>query len=233
MFDVLIINGNIVDGTGRSSYISDLGIKDGKIVAIGDLSASSAEKTIDAKGLVVAPGFIDIHTHSDMTHLIDPRAESQIRQGVTTEVIGQCGDGPTHGGPAGAESVEGGVGRRGWRDKEEKKAEKIEEYDRSSGTDRRRSSGIAVSVNGPYGSEVCDAPLLAETGRVRLLLPSLLAVGGRCWFEVFLVQQRAVLLGDLVLGNRLGEDGRRSFPDLLEHRPGPVTVFFEKIIFDK
>ena len=91
MLDVLITNGNIVDGTGRSSYLSDLGIKDGKITAIGDLSASSSEKTIDAAGLVVAPGFIDIHTHSDMSLLADPRAESQIRQGVTTEVIGQCG----------------------------------------------------------------------------------------------------------------------------------------------
>ena len=91
MFDVLITNGNMVDGTGRSAYLSDLGLKDGKITAIGDLSASSSEKTIDATGLVVAPGFIDIHTHSDMPLLADPRAESQIRQGVTTEVIGQCG----------------------------------------------------------------------------------------------------------------------------------------------
>jgi N-acyl-D-amino-acid deacylase len=91
MFDVLLINGKIVDGTGRSAYQSDLGIKDGKISSIGDLSAASSEKTIDVKGLVVSPGFIDIHTHSDMTHLVDPRAESQIRQGITTEVIGQCG----------------------------------------------------------------------------------------------------------------------------------------------
>ena len=91
MFDALIINGNIVDGTGRSSYLSDLGIKDGKIAAIGDLSASPSEKIIDATGLIVSPGFIDIHTHSDIPLLADPRAESQIRQGVTTEVIGQCG----------------------------------------------------------------------------------------------------------------------------------------------
>ena len=91
MFDVLITNGNIVDGTGRSSYLSDLGIKDGKITAIGDLSTSPSENKIDATGLVVAPGFIDIHTHSDMPLLADPRAESQIRQGVTTEVIGNCG----------------------------------------------------------------------------------------------------------------------------------------------
>ncbi|MBF0279487.1 MAG: D-aminoacylase [SAR324 cluster bacterium] len=91
MFDTLIRNGTVVDGTGRDSYVSDLGIKGGKITAIGDLSSSFAENTINAERMIVAPGFIDIHTHSDMPLLADPRAESQIRQGVTTEVIGNCG----------------------------------------------------------------------------------------------------------------------------------------------
>lgn len=90
-FDTIIKNGSIVDGSGRNSYVADLAIKDGKIAAMGDLAGAKAPNIIDAPGLLVTPGFIDIHTHSDATLLIDPRAESQIRQGVTTEVIGQCG----------------------------------------------------------------------------------------------------------------------------------------------
>ncbi len=90
-FDTILRNGSIVDGTGRSRYVADLGVRDGTVAVIGDLSAAQAVQTIDVTDLIVAPGFIDIHTHSDLTHLLDPRAESQIRQGVTTEVIGQCG----------------------------------------------------------------------------------------------------------------------------------------------
>ena len=90
-FDVLIRGGLIVDGSGGTSFVSDLGIADGRIVAIGDLAAAEAPHVIDATGQIVAPGFIDIHTHSDFSHFVDPRAESQIRQGVTTEAIGQCG----------------------------------------------------------------------------------------------------------------------------------------------
>ncbi len=90
-FDVLIRGGLVVDGSGRPGSIDDVAVVDGRIAAIGDLSGATAAKEIDATGKVVAPGFIDIHTHSDMAHFIDPRAESQIRQGVTTEAIGQCG----------------------------------------------------------------------------------------------------------------------------------------------
>ncbi len=92
-FDVLIRGGFVVDGTGGPGSVTDVGIDDGRITAIDDLSAAEAEAEveIDAGGKVVAPGFIDIHTHSDLTHFIEPRAESQIRQGVTTEAIGQCG----------------------------------------------------------------------------------------------------------------------------------------------
>ena len=90
-FDTVIKGGSIVDGTGQPAFNADLGISSGNITAIGDLSSAEAASVIDAANLVVAPGFIDIHTHSDFTHLLDPRAESQIRQGVTTEVIGQCG----------------------------------------------------------------------------------------------------------------------------------------------
>jgi N-acyl-D-aspartate/D-glutamate deacylase len=91
MFDILIKNGFIVDGSGRPGYRGDLGLAGGSVVAMGNLGEPEAEQVIDASGLVVAPGFVDLHTHSDISLLVDPRAESQIRQGVTTEVIGQCG----------------------------------------------------------------------------------------------------------------------------------------------
>ena len=90
-FDVIIRGGFVVDGTGSPGRDGDVAIDEGRIVAIDDLTGAAAATDIDATGKVVAPGFIDIHTHSDMAHFIDPRAESQIRQGVTTEAIGQCG----------------------------------------------------------------------------------------------------------------------------------------------
>jgi N-acyl-D-aspartate/D-glutamate deacylase len=91
MFDLLIENGFIVDGSGQPGFTGDVGITHDRVVAMGELGSSEAREIIDATGLVVAPGFVDIHTHSDLTLIVDPRAESQIRQGVTTEVIGQCG----------------------------------------------------------------------------------------------------------------------------------------------
>jgi N-acyl-D-aspartate/D-glutamate deacylase len=93
MLDLLIRNGTVFDGTGSPGRNADLGIEGNRIAAIGDLSALEAHETIDAAGLVVAPGFIDIHSHSDITLLIDPRAQSSIAQGVTTEIIGNCGHG--------------------------------------------------------------------------------------------------------------------------------------------
>ena len=93
MFDIKIINGLIVDGTGKKAFAADLAINGDKIVAIGDLSKEDAKKVIDAKGQMVAPGFIDFHTHSDYTILFDQRACSRIHAGVTTNVIANCGIG--------------------------------------------------------------------------------------------------------------------------------------------
>ena len=92
--DIIIKNGNIIDGTGKIEYPADIGIRDGKIVAIenyGILKEDSAAQVIDAKNLKVSPGFIDIHSHTDTGLFINPNAESKIRQGVTTEVSGQDG----------------------------------------------------------------------------------------------------------------------------------------------
>jgi len=90
-FDIVIINGHIIDGTGSPWYSGDIGIRDGRIAAIGNLSASDRKKTIDAKGKVVAPGFIDMLGQSEITILVDPRLPSKIFQGITTEVTGEGG----------------------------------------------------------------------------------------------------------------------------------------------
>ena len=90
MYDLLIRNGRIIDGTGSAPYAADIGVTDGDIAAIGRLEGEAA-KTIDAGGLVVAPGFIDLHTHSDLSFLLDPTAQSKVRQGVTLELAGNCG----------------------------------------------------------------------------------------------------------------------------------------------
>ena len=91
--DLIIKNGKIIDGTGNPWYKADLSIENGKIAEIGQLKNISAGKIIDAKGLVVSPGFIDIHSHADATNFINPKQESTIRQGITTHIAGNCGYG--------------------------------------------------------------------------------------------------------------------------------------------
>ena len=88
-YDLVIRNGRIVDGTGNPWFYADVAIRDDRIVTIGQLDNTEGENTIDADGLVVAPGFIDMHSHSDFLLLEDGNAQSKIRQGVTTEVLGE------------------------------------------------------------------------------------------------------------------------------------------------
>src|SRR5690242_19372069 len=90
-YDLLIRGGLVFDGSGGTGRRADLAVRDGKIAAIGDLAGARAAKSVDAIGLAVAPGFIDIKTHSDFTLPINPKAESKVRQGVTTEIVGHCG----------------------------------------------------------------------------------------------------------------------------------------------
>ena len=95
-FDILIRGGLVVDGSGSPGYRADVGILDGRIARIGDLSLAAAERTVDAAGLVVSPGFVDMHNHSDQSLLDEPKCESMIRQGVTTMALGEGGSmGPT------------------------------------------------------------------------------------------------------------------------------------------
>jgi dihydroorotase/N-acyl-D-amino-acid deacylase len=88
-FDVVIRHGHIIDGTGSPWYAGDVGIRDGRIATIGELSGVAAKRTIDAQGKVVAPGFIDMLGQSELTMLVDPRVPSKIFQGITTEITGE------------------------------------------------------------------------------------------------------------------------------------------------
>ncbi|MGA2643475.1 MAG: D-aminoacylase [Candidatus Sulfotelmatobacter sp.] len=90
-FDIVITSGHIIDGTGSPWYSGDLGIRDGKVGAIGNLAAAPRKRTIDAAGKVVAPGFIDMLGQSELTILVDPRLPSKIYQGITTEITGEGG----------------------------------------------------------------------------------------------------------------------------------------------
>ena len=88
-FDLVLTNGHIIDGTGSPWYSGDLGIREGKIAAIGNLANAPRKRTIDVQGQVVAPGFIDMLGQSEMTILVDPRLPSKIYQGITTEITGE------------------------------------------------------------------------------------------------------------------------------------------------
>src|SRR6202035_5142132 len=90
-WDILIRGGTLYDGSGRPGESGDLAIAGGRVAALGPALSGAAERVIDAAGLAVTPGFIDIKTHSDFTLPINPKAESKVRQGVTTEIIGHCG----------------------------------------------------------------------------------------------------------------------------------------------
>ncbi len=106
MFDTIILNGIIIDGTKKSRYHSDIGIYNGNIKAIGNLNNSEAKNFINAENLIVSPGFIDIHSHSDLSLLVDPGGESKVHQGVTTEVTGNCSLSPFPTGKASPEILQ-------------------------------------------------------------------------------------------------------------------------------
>src|SRR5215471_3710839 len=88
-YDIVIYGGMVVDGSGNPWYRADVGIKDGRILKIGAIVPDAARKSIQAAEKVVSPGFIDLHTHSDIPLLVDGTAQSAVRQGVTLDVIGE------------------------------------------------------------------------------------------------------------------------------------------------
>ncbi|HLK48298.1 MAG TPA: hypothetical protein VKT49_09195, partial [Bryobacteraceae bacterium] len=90
-YDLVIRNGHVIDGTGSPWYAGDIAIRGGRIAAIGDLAGASTRRTIDARGMVVAPGFIDMLGQSELTILVNPHLPSKIYQGITTEITGEGG----------------------------------------------------------------------------------------------------------------------------------------------
>jgi N-acyl-D-amino-acid deacylase len=97
-YDILLKNGRVLDGAGTPWYLADIAIRNGRIAGIGRVDSRLADRVVDVDGLFVAPGFIDIHSHSDFALFDDPWMESKIRQGITTEVNGNCGTSPVPGG---------------------------------------------------------------------------------------------------------------------------------------
>src|SRR5688500_16562337 len=90
-YDLLIENGTVVDGSGEPGFVGVVAVRDGRLEIVRGPGESSAERRIDATGLIVAPGFIDLHSHSGLMIFADPLHEPKVRQGVTTEVIGVDG----------------------------------------------------------------------------------------------------------------------------------------------
>src|SRR5918992_2069253 len=88
-FDIVIHGGRLIDGSGNPWFYGDVAIKDGKIAGIGKFAPNSGRRAISAKGQVVTPGYIDMHTHSDQPIIADGNAESKVRQGVTLDIIGE------------------------------------------------------------------------------------------------------------------------------------------------
>ena len=94
MVDKIFKNGEIIDGTGKNRFKGDVAVEDGKIVAMGDLGDMQAPEMIDITGRVITPGFIDMHSHTDMSIAFIPEADSLLHQGITTAVTGHCGHSP-------------------------------------------------------------------------------------------------------------------------------------------
>jgi N-acyl-D-amino-acid deacylase len=108
--DILLKGGVVIDGSGAKARRADVAVTGDRIAAIGDLSAWQAKAALEVSGLVVSPGFIDMHSHSDLALLINPRAESKLRQGVTTEVTGMCGFSPAPCPPARKQQIRDAFG---------------------------------------------------------------------------------------------------------------------------
>jgi N-acyl-D-amino-acid deacylase len=178
MWDWLIRGAQVIDGSGAPACVADIAICGDRIVQVGQVQQRQARAVIDGAGLTAAPGFIDLHTHSDYTLLVNPLAESKVRQGVTTEVIGNCGTSPAPLGEEGYAVVRARMAQQ----------YRLDVTWRSFGgyLERLAASGIAVNVvplvgHGTLRSAVMGyarrAPTAGEWQRLQALLGEALAEG--------------------------------------------------------
>ena len=157
-YDLIIRGGNVVEGTGNPWYSGDVAVKDGKIVAIGNLPQAEAEAIIDASGLIVAPGFIDAHSHADGSTLYYRNMESLVMQGITTVMSGQCGSSPAPVNPDFREEMEKRTGEV-WNQVVEEKQAGLEAAARIVQANVRRGIQTFVNVNNHYEG---SAPLTIQ-----------------------------------------------------------------------
>jgi N-acyl-D-amino-acid deacylase len=150
MLNILIRNGQVVDGSGAPRYRADVAIEGDHIVEIGGLEGAQAEAVVDAAGCVVTPGFVDMHSHTDLTLPLIPTAESLVHQGITTAVVGQCGMSPA---PLFAESRQQVVAA-------------MEDEDTPLPWDRWSSFGSYLDYLGRMGTSINIVPLVGQ-GMVR------------------------------------------------------------------
>ncbi|MBN2290239.1 MAG: D-aminoacylase [Candidatus Glassbacteria bacterium] len=154
-YDILITGALVLDGTGAPGIYADVAVKGGKIAAVGQLSRADAAAVIDARGLAVAPGIIDIHSHSDYALLVDGGAESKIRQGVTTEIIGEA----TSAGPFRPEESDHG------RIESPTCGVEIDWAALGEYFDRLKTSGTSVNVGSYVGSMTVRRFVMGDTNR--------------------------------------------------------------------
>jgi N-acyl-D-amino-acid deacylase len=161
-YDLLIRNGKLVDGTGNPWRMADVGVRAGKIVHVGSLAGAKATKTVDASGLIVAPGFIDIHNHSDNSIVIDGNAESMIRQGVTSMIFGEGGSAAPSGGKQGPVSP-----NSGWADFKSYYAQLLKQGISTNVGSYVGSSQIWTYVRGPQAGPPTAEELTQMQAHVR------------------------------------------------------------------
>jgi N-acyl-D-aspartate/D-glutamate deacylase len=178
MWDLLIQQARIIDGSSAPSFVADVAIGGDTIAQVGPISSPQARVIIDGTGLTVAPGFIDLHTHSDYTLLVNPLAESKVHQGVTTEVIGNCGTSPA---PLGDEAYPIVRARMAQQYQLEVSWRTLDGY-----LERLAESGIAVNVvpiigHGTVRSAVMGyaqrAPTARELAHMQALISDALTAG--------------------------------------------------------
>ena len=163
MDQIEIKNGLIIDGIGGSPYLGNIYLRDGKIIAITHGESLNADISIDASGKIVTPGFIDIHTHSDLSFLLDPNAQSKIRQGVTMELIGNCGMSPCA--PLTGGSKELLMQRLSIYENNDGLADKINWTDYAGYIEASRKSGATLNVAFQIGHGTLRSAVIGQEDR--------------------------------------------------------------------